>query len=100
MPDIVPIHAFFGEDMEPNLAADTRQALHEADLIFGVDWMTQEGVLVFGRHTMEEMIRSGQERTVRVLRIGVDQETEELERLVALVRVVKGWDDYSGSKEG
>ena len=47
----------------------------------------------FRKEALEAMAK-GKARSVKVLRIGLDQETDELEKLIALVRVVKGHDDY------
>jgi hypothetical protein len=102
-PDVIPIHALFAADginPNPEHADEIRQALHDAEVIFGVDVMSQHEFLVYGRHVPQQVLDTGQERDVHVLRIGLDMETDELERLVALVRVVKGHDDYRAFEGG
>ena len=96
--DIIPIEALFDEGTGPNLSADPRPALAEAEVIFGVDVMSQRRFLVYGRKTLERISRSKKRRLCKILFIGLDQETEELEKLLALVQVVKGYDDYREGK--
>ena len=67
-------------------------------MIFGVDVMSQRRFLVYGRKTLERISRAGGEHLCKILFIGLDQETEELEKLLALVKVVKGYDDYREGK--
>jgi hypothetical protein len=70
------------------------------DVIIGVDVMSGHEFLVYGRKTVERISRMDSEEEFSVLYIGLDQETEELERLVALVEVVKGSHDYRSYGEG
>jgi len=93
-PDVIPIAALFGMGCEPNTEVDPRQALHSAELIFGVDVMSQRQFLVYGRDALQEIVTSGKAHPMQVLMIGLDQESDELEKLIALVRVIKGKDDY------
>jgi hypothetical protein len=93
----IPIDALFDEGTGPNLSADPRGELRDAEVIRGVDWTTQNEFLVFGRDTMERIVRSGAPEPCRVLQIGLDQDTDELEKLLALVQVVKGRHDYQPS---
>jgi hypothetical protein len=97
---VIPLEAFLDDNMGPNLSGgcDPRPVLHGADIIFGVDIMSGHEFIVFGRDVLEEIARSGQSRRLRVLYIGIDQETEELEKLLAMVQVVKGRDDYQASE--
>jgi hypothetical protein len=96
--DYVPIHALFDTSgIEPNWEDDPRPMLRSADLIFGVDIMSGRQFLVFGRERLERMVRTRKAERCRVLRIGIDQETDELERLVALVQVMRGQHDYESS---
>jgi len=93
--DVIPIEALFSENIEPNLTWDPMQALCSAGVILGVDVKSRREFLVHGKETLEAMAR-GEPRRVRVLRIGLDQETDELEKLIALIRVAKEQDDYRG----
>jgi hypothetical protein len=69
--------------------------LDSVDLIFGVDAMSRREFLVYGRDGLQEVVKSGRARQMSVVRIELDQDTTELELLIALVRVMKGKDDYS-----
>jgi len=84
----IPINALF-ENPDFDLTG-----LHEADLILGSDVMSQQDFLVYGRDTLEEIARSGEERLLKIVRIELDEETEELEQLIGLVSEIKGKHDY------
>jgi hypothetical protein len=94
--ETISIHALFASDgINPNLESDPRGMLDGADLIFGVDTMSHREFLVYGRDSLQEVVKSGRARQMSVVRIELDQDTTELELLIALVRVMKGKDDYS-----
>ena len=95
MDGAIPINALFAADgHSPNPGSDPRPALHAAELIIGVDVMSRHQFLVYGRRALEKATRSGKARALRTLRIELDQSTNDLERLCALVQVVKGRCDY------
>src|SRR5262249_18735718 len=90
-PPAVPIRALFDEaGVRPNLSADPRRALHDAEMIFGVDVASGNEFIIYGREALARIALGRVARPVRVLRVSLDQATEELEQLIALVRVVKG----------
>jgi hypothetical protein len=93
---VIPINALFGESLEPNtsLPFHPGQFLAEADVIFGVNVMEDRNFLVYGRKAIEEIALTGKKKDLRVVRIALDQETDELEKLIALVTVIKGKHDY------
>jgi hypothetical protein len=92
---IIPLEAIFAADsLDPNPECDPRPTLDRADVIFGVDVMSGREFLVYGRKTLEEIVATGESRELALVRIGIDQETDELEKLLALVSVVKGSFDY------
>jgi hypothetical protein len=90
----IPINALFGDEMEPNLSADYEQFILAADVIFGVDLMSQREFLVFGRTALRGILRSGQLKGLKVVRVALDRDTEELVKLIALIRELRGSDDY------
>ena len=65
-----------------------------AEIIFGIDVMSQRRFLLYGAKTLERIAQTGSAEMLPVIAIELDQETEELEMAVALVRTVKGSDDY------
>jgi hypothetical protein len=95
--DIVPIAAFLGEGRDPNADIEYRQLLAVADLIFGVDVMSGKQSLVFGRWSLEELVRTGESNILRVVNVGLDQETMEIEKLATLVQDIRGHHDYHGA---
>ena len=98
-----PLAAFFAAH-EPAERPDPNPAmfptLTEADLIFGVDVSTGSQFLVFGRELLQTIARGGMIRAVKGIVVEIDQDKPygELERLCALVQVIKGHDDYSPSE--
>ena len=74
-----------------------RRLLAEADLIFGIDEMSGKQSIVFGRLSLEELVRAGQSNILGVVNVGVDQETMEIEKLATLVQDIKGHHDYYGA---
>ena len=95
--DIVPIEAFFGEGRDPNAEVDYRRLLADADLIFGVDVVSGKQSIMFGRLSLEELVRAGQSNILGVVNVGVDHETMEIEKLATLVQDIKGHHDYYGA---
>jgi hypothetical protein len=88
---IVEIDALFSST--GRLTEEARKKLEEAELIFGVARDDGHEFIVYGLDIIKAAL-AGQESAVVILSVGVDQETDDLEKLVAAVRVVKGRDDY------
>jgi hypothetical protein len=80
-------------------SAEARQALARADVIIGVDESTQRAFTVFGTPSLEESFRLGRGMALRTLRVGIDASNGGLEKLVALVKAVKGRHDYFAGDE-
>jgi hypothetical protein len=95
--DIVPIEALFGEGRDPNAEVDYRRLLAEADLIFGINVVSGKQSIMFGRLSLEELVRTGQSNILGVVNVGLNQETIELEKLATLVQEIKGHHDYYGA---
>jgi hypothetical protein len=96
-PDIVPIEALFGEGRDTNAEVNYRRLLADADLIFGVDVMSGKQFILFGRLSLEKLVRTGQSNILGVVNVGLDQETMEIEKLATLVQDIKGHHDYCGA---
>jgi hypothetical protein len=95
--DIVPIDALFGEGRDPDAEVEYKRLLSDADLIFGVDLMSGKQFILFGRISLEELVRNGQSNLLGVVNVGFDHETTEIEKLATLVQDIKGHHDYCGS---
>jgi hypothetical protein len=89
LPSTVSIHTLFDEtDAGPNLDADfnIHEFIETADVILGVDVESGHEFVVYGS--------GGDPDGRRVVRVELDQDTDELERLCALVEVRRGRHDY------
>ncbi len=95
-PDIVPIEVLFGAGPDPNAEAEYRRLLADADLIFGVDVLSEKQFILFGRLSLEELLDTGESNILGVVNVGLDQETTEIEKLATLVQDIKGHHDYYG----
>jgi thymidine kinase len=96
----ISIHALFAADsIKPNesLNVHPRELMASADVILGVDVISQDEALFFGRRTLEQVAAGTESREVSVLKVELDMDTDEVERLAALVQVVKGHHDYQAS---
>jgi hypothetical protein len=92
VPDPLPLEAFFGENDQVNPAA--RDLIVQADLVIGVDIMTGQEYVVYGKATLKRISESGQAEDVRILRIALDAQTEDLDKLCGLVMLLRGRFDY------
>src|SRR5688572_6977358 len=95
--DIVPIAALFSEGRDPIAADEYARLLAVADLIFGVDVMSEKQFLVFGRLSLEDLIGTGESHILRVVNVGLNHDAPEIERLLSLVQDIKGHHDYYGA---
>jgi hypothetical protein len=74
-----------------------RDAIHEADIIFGVDVKDRENVsLFYGESLLKRSVRTNKTVRARVLWFSLDFATDELEYLVAAVMTLKGSCCYTG----
>src|SRR5262245_5767009 len=79
----IPIHAFLdmnGISPNPDADFDPRETIAVAELIMGLDTMTRDQFLVYGREALQAITAAGEPRELRALLIELDQETDELER--------------------
>jgi len=70
-----------------------RHQVEQANVIVAADSKSGENLLIFGRADLEAAQKSGAD-AIEALVISVNQDTGDLEKLVAMVRVVKGRDDF------
>jgi hypothetical protein len=96
-PDPVPFDTLFDDRGEPCAAAYA--ALLDADVILGVDVVSQRQFLVFGRKAMRRVLLGGAGPGAKVLRVALRQDTEELAKFLALVVENKGLHEYQPEDE-
>lgn len=78
-------------------AADALKLLADADVVYAVDPDNRRDILVAGREKLREIAASDVPQGARIVRVNVGSEPHRLERLLALVRQSKGFDDYNES---
>jgi hypothetical protein len=96
----IPIHALFAEDgINPNekLTPDPRHVMADAEVVVAVDVMSGNESLMYGRRILERVVAGTLDRDPEVLKVELDMETDDLERLAALVQVTKGFHEYRAS---
>jgi len=98
-----PLSAFIASVQEPGRLDPNPTmlpTLQTADVIFGHDVTIGTTFLVFGRDVLHAIVNSGMARPIRGLVIDIDQgkDSEELGKLIAMIRVVKGRDEYIASE--
>jgi hypothetical protein len=83
-----------------NWDIEFKQAIQAADVIWGVDVHDEERrSLFYGKETMELIIASNTAAPVKVLRVPVDFDTDDLDTLAAACNVWKGSCCYHGVPE-
>ena len=90
--DTIPIEAIV-----PAPSAKARAALVAADVIIGVDTASQREFTVFGTPALESTTSLEKLTAMRVLRVSLDCNNKELERLMALVRRIKEPEVHHGT---
>jgi hypothetical protein len=81
-------------DPDYHWQVEVRQQVEQAKVIVAADSNSNEKLLVFGRAEYDAAVKSGSE-AIGALVIKVDPDTDDIEKLVAIVRVVKGRDDFT-----
>jgi len=77
---------------------EVRETLKHADVIFGVDVDSEREFVVYGKEVLQRIVASNEGKMLRVARVELDQDTHELEYLLAAVRVLRGHDDYQDAE--
>src|SRR5579864_2249585 len=102
--EAIPINALFDvTGSRPNEHADfdVRKTLRAADVIVGRDVMTGHEFILYGRDAVERIAASGDDsEDAGVIVISLDQDSDDLERIIALVKTIKGRHDYRALSDG
>jgi hypothetical protein len=92
--DPIPIDAIL-----PSPSAAARAALAAADVIIGIDQASQRQFTVYGTPPLESTTNLKRLSAMRVVQVLLDCNNQELERLMAVVRQIKGPETYEGTDE-
>ena len=92
MADPIPLEAFFGEDVQVNPV--TKDLVLQADVILGVDVMSGQEYVVYGKAALRRIAETGQGEDLRILRVALDEATDDLDKLCGLVMALRGRFDY------
>ena len=91
--------ALIGSDVsEPNIDINAFEMLESADMIFAQDVMSQHYLPVYVREFLEGTANAKTPVWTKMVVIEIDQETDELETLFALITDAKGrhnWSEYA-----
>ena len=94
----IPIDALLAADgISPNVQPgfDAAQLIQAADVILGMDVMTRNTFIVIGREFLKEIADGARNSQLSViLKVELDEQTDELSRLVSLVENVRGRHEY------
>ncbi|MDB5345816.1 MAG: hypothetical protein JWP89_4193 [Schlesneria sp.] len=87
------LNEVLGDEMNWPTTCNAIDLLSEVEVILGRDIPTQEVFLVYGRNRLKALAKDKSE-DVDVLMIDIIRQTNELDRLLALVQLAKHGDDY------
>ncbi|HEY2893765.1 MAG TPA: hypothetical protein VGJ16_06120 [Pirellulales bacterium] len=90
--NVVTIEALLDETCPVDRRMEARAAVLRADVIIAVDGPQRE-FTIYGTPPLEETVRVGSEVALRTVRIPLTGEMGQLEKVVAIVRRIKGPDE-------
>ena len=74
-----------------------RQAVIEADVVIGVNTEDDSHIIFYGVATLKRIVQNGKEKTMRVVHVPIDWESEDPEVLAAFCVTFKGSHDWDGT---
>ena len=92
MAEPIPLEAFFGREVQVNPV--TKDLILQADVILGIDVMIGQEYVVFGKPALQRIAETGRGEDLRILRVGIDEATDDLDKLCGLVMLLRGRFDY------
>jgi hypothetical protein len=99
----IPVEALLGsDDVTPNVQPgfDAREIIHGADVILGIDVMTRGTFIIYGRQFLKELSDGTRNQEITALvKIELDQDSSELEKLLRLVESVKGRHEFEPGRD-
>jgi len=76
-------------------SSDLRALIREADLVIGIDPHSKEQAVFHGREQLEETIQAGVARQLQTIRLGIELNSEQTQRLYSEILALKGTASYS-----
>ena len=99
----IPIDALLAADgISPNVQPgfDARQIIQAADVILGMDVMPRNTFILVGHEFLKEIAGGTRKSQLSVIvKVELDERTDELARLVGLVESVRGRHEYRAHDE-
>jgi len=86
------------DELVPTVSEKARAALVAADVVIGIDRQTEREFTVYGMPSLETTTLIRQPSAMQILRVIVDCNNQELDRLLVLVRDAKGLDSHKHAK--
>jgi hypothetical protein len=86
------------DELVPSVSEKARAALVAADVVIGIDRDTDREFTIFGMPSLETTTLIRQPSAMQILRVLLDCNNKELDRLLVLVRDVKGLDAHKHAK--
>ena len=74
--------------------AGTYAAIVQADVILGIDVITRNEFLMYGQEFLEKAAKRKRSTLAKVMRVTMRQDTDDLEKMLVLIKVVRGRHDY------
>ena len=94
----ISVHALLAADgAGPNVQPDfdAREIVRAADVILGMDVMTRGTFIVYGREFLNELSNGTRDPQIAaIVKVELDQDSDELASLLALVEEVKGRHEF------
>ena len=91
----VPSNSLLFERLQVDPSA--RQAIIEAHVVFGVSTEDGTHTIFYGTAILKRIVQNGKEKTMRVVHVPIDWESEDPEVLAAFCITFKGSHDWDGT---
>lgn len=85
----IGIHAIASFDDDGNPQVVNTQPLVEADVVIAIDVDTRREKILSGTELLERIVETGDSEQLAILRVELDEESPELELLVAAIKIVE-----------
>lgn len=76
--------------LRPDLSAEARSTILEADVVIGIDLLSLREFTVFGTPALESTVTMKKPSAMRVVQVTLNCASGDLDQLAAIVRDIKG----------